>query len=312
VRARSHPAALVAGREIRLLGRGRATLGAAVLLLAVAWLPALLLPLRSGALGLASFAEVIPLQIALAGVLLPLLALLAGAEMLAGELEDGSLVPILTLPLSRRACLVGKGLGRGGLLAVACGAAFASAGVAIALGRGSEGWADWVAVSGAGLLLALAAGGVGMALGASGRGRVRAFGGALITWVVLVFVLDALLLTAVVALAPPAPTGVGEHGHGELRAPGGQMPIHDPHARHAEAEPEAPAGLSHWLLAINPVSLFRATALAAGPGLRPRLLFALPGASAAGLAPILITGWLFWLLAPPLYALRRFERADLG
>ena len=258
-------ALLVARREVRLLSRSRATLGAVVLLAAVAWLPAILLPLRRGSLGLAPFTEMLPLQLALTAVILPLLALLAGAELLAGELEDGSLVPILTLPISRRACFAGKCLGRAATLGAAYLASFGSAGAAVVAAQGTGGWSDWAAVTAAGLLLSLSTGAIGAALGASGSGRVRAFGTALVAWIVLVFALDALLLTLVVALAPPPPGAIGEHGHGEVAAPSRvDMPIYDgsdPHAREAQPEQPRSGALSGRLMALNPVSLFRLTSL---------------------------------------------------
>ena len=303
---------LVVRREVRLLRRSRATLGAVVLLASVAWLPAILLPLRRGSLGVASFTEMLPLQIALEAVILPLLALLAGAELFAGELEDGSLVPALTLPISRRAFFAGKCLGRAATLGAAYLAAFASAGLAVAVAQGSTGWKDWAVVTVAGLLVSLSTGGIGAALGAGGSGRVRAFGAALVTWIVLVFALDALLLTVLVALAPPPPDSIGEHGHGEVAAPGTEMPIHDPHA--GEAEPDRPksGALSGRLMASSPVSLFRLTSLAASPELRPRLALALPGGTGAALWTTVIAGWLFWLVAPLAAGLRWFLRADLS
>ncbi len=300
-------ALLVARREVRLLSRSRATLGAAMLLGSVAWLPAVLLPLRRGSLGVASFTEMLPLQIALEAVILPLLALLAGAELFAGELEDGSLVPALTLPISRRACFVGKCLGRAATLGAVYVAAFASAGLAVAVTQGSAGWKDWAVVTGAGLLVSLSTGGIGAALGSAGSGRVRAFGAALVAWIVLVFALDALLLTLVVAMAPPPPGSIGEHGHGEIAAP-----RQDPHARHAEPEGPRPGALSGRLMALNPVSLFRLTSLAASPGLRPRLRLALPDGTAAGLWTTILAGWLIWLVAPLAAGLRRFLRADMS
>jgi len=238
-------ALLMAGRELRILRRTRAVRLGSLLLGAVAWLPVLLPPLRRGTLGIAAFDEMVPLQVALGGVVLPLLALLAGAELLAGEREDGSLVPLLTLPLSRGSCLLGKGLGRATALGAAYLACTASAGAAVALARGPQGVWDWTAVTAAGLLLGLASGGIGVLLGAGGRGRVRAFAAALLAWLVMVLALDAALLTAVVALAPPPPHEIGMHGHAELPPPGaGRAGEDDPHARHAapavaEAQPPA-------------------------------------------------------------------------
>jgi len=307
VTANSRPVLLVAGREVRLLMRSRGTLGAAIMLAGVAWLPVILLPLRSGVLGVAAFGDLITLQIALEGVVLPLLALLAGADLLAGELEDGSLLSIVTLPISRQACFVGKCLGRGGLFVALYMLVFSSAGTSVIVARGTAGWRDWGTVVAAGLMLSLACGGLGTALGASGRGRLKAFGGALAIWVVLVFALDALLLAVVVALAPAPPSGIGEHGHTEVQAPSGQ----DPHARFADPEEQPPVELSGWLMALSPVSLFRLTALVSSPELRPRLGLVLPVGATSRVIAVLIVGWLLWLAAPVAVGIRRFVRADL-
>jgi len=304
-------AILVARREVRLLSRSRAALAAGALLVSVAWLPAVLLPLRQGSLGIASFTELLPLQIALTAVILPLLALLAGAELFAGELEDGSLVPALTLPISRRACFVGKCLGRAATLGVAYLAAFASAGLAVAVVQGHSGWTDWAAVTGAGLVVALSTGAIGAALGSAGKGRVRAFGAALAGWIILVFVLDAVLLTIVVALAPPPPASVGEHGHDEVAAPRTARPLQDPHARDAELVKPKAAGLSLQLMALSPVSLYRLTCLSV-TDLRPRLALAVPGGTGARLWLTILVGWLVWLAVPLAIGCRRFLRADLS
>ncbi|MEE8366863.1 MAG: ABC transporter permease subunit [Thermoanaerobaculia bacterium] len=310
-------ALLIARREIQLLRRSRATHGSVVLLTALAWTPAVLLPLRSGSLGLSAFADMLPLQIALSGVVLPLLALLAGAELLAGEIEDGSLIPSLTLPLSRRTCLAGKCLGRSSILALAYLIAFATVGVAVAMNRGIDSWRDWAAVTLAGLLLSLATGGIGIALGASGKGRVRVFGAALIAWIVLVFALDGLLLAGLVALAPAPPTEVGKHGHTELAAPrqpapsGRSLQSKDPHARHSEAEAEPMTTPSTWILALNPVSLFRVTALTASPVLRPRVGLSFPNSRPRELLSTIALGWLVWLVLPLGAAFYRFQRTDL-
>ncbi len=309
--SRARPALLIALREARLLSRSRAALVATSLLAVVAWLPALLPPLRRGSLGLAPFQESLPLHLALAGVVLPLLAILAGAELFAGELEDGSLVPILTLPVSRKSCFIGKCFGRAVVLGLTYLAAVGSAGIGIATASGADGLADWAAVNAAGLLLVATTGAIGVALGAGARGRIRAFGTALLAWLVLVFVLDAALLATVVASAPPPPQEIGTHGHAEV-APSGSRPTEDPHARHAESASPSGPDLAGSLMVVNPVSLFRLTALAASPTLRGRMAMALPGFSGAALSATLAIGWIFWLAGPFLVGLGRFLRADLS
>jgi len=311
-RKRRHPVLLVAGREVTLLRRGRTARVAFGLLAAVAWLPALLVPLRAGAAGIAAFGETTLLTLALGGVVLPLLALLAGADLLAGEIEDGSLAPVLTLPVSRAACFTGKALARAGLLGSVYLVSFVSAGVTVAVLRGADGWRDYAAVAASGLFLCLACGGIGALLGAAGRGRLRAFGAALVTWLVLVVALDTLLLALVVAQAPAPPAEVGVHGHGELVAPA-TPPLHDPHA-HGDHRPETATATGTpltWLMLLDPVDVYRLTALSAAPSLRARLALAVPGGGLPGRWLPLITGWWVWWVVPPLLALWRFRRVGL-
>jgi len=308
-RARHTAVLLVAGRELRLLRRRRAVRGALVLLAGVAWLPPLVLPLRAGSLGLATFEESLLLAVALSAVVLPLLALLAGADLLAGEIEDRTVVPVITLPISRAACFAGKVLGRAGLLCASYSAAFGSVAIAIAACRGSTGWRDYLVIVVSGLLLCLVCGGVGAALGASTRGRVRAFGSALVVWLAMVFAVDAALLAAVVVLAPPPPQQIGTHGHSELAAPGRGAPIRE-HQASAPSEPQR--GVSAvWLMALDPTDLFRISAFVWGPALRARLTVGLPGADSVAASVPLAVGWLAWLSVPPLVALWRFRRCAL-
>jgi Cu-processing system permease protein len=303
---------LVAGRELRLLRRRRAVRGALALLAAVAWLPPLVLSLRAGSFGLATFEDSVLLTMALGAVVLPLLALLAGTDLLVGEIEDQTLTPVITLPISRAAWFAGKYLGRASLLCTSYVAAFGSVALAIGACRGTSGWRDYLVVVGAGLLLCLVCGGIGAALGASARGRVRAFGSALVVWLVMVFVLDALLLAAVVVLAPPPPREVGTHGHGELVPPGRELPLHDryEHGPVGAPEPEA-RGFTLWLLALDPTDLFRVTAFAWGPALRTRMTVALPAADSLPTTVPLVVGWLVWLSGPPMVAVWRFRRVAL-
>lgn len=283
---------LVARREIAWLVRSRAGWGLVTLLAIVAWLPSLLTPLRSGAIGLPPLADVVPLTMALGAVLLPIVCLLAGADLFAGELEDRTLVPILVLPISRSACFAGKLLGRGALLAAAYGTAFGGVAVVTAALRGSDGLADHLAVVGAGALLGLSCFGLGVALGVTRGGRVRAFGASLLAWVLLVFVVDTVLLAAILTSAPPPPREVGAHGHAELRASPPQRSV-------------------PWLMALDPVDLARLLAVESSPRIRARMTAAGAGVEPPPALLPLATGWTLWLTGPVLVAWRRFRRHAL-
>jgi Cu-processing system permease protein len=304
---------LMVGREARLLFRSRTAGFGLLLLAAVAWLPPVAVGLRQGSLGFGSFSEIGPLALTTIGVLVPLIALLAGTDLLAGELEDGSLLPVLTLPIARTACVLGKWTGRAVLLSAGYCVAFATAALAVALLRGTAGLADYLTITLWGLALSLSCLSVGAALGASRGGRVKTFGASLVVWLVLVFLVDAALLATLVAGAPAGPESVGAHGHGEL-AP--LRSVHDsspdPHAHEAEAESEPIRSVSPWWMALDPVDLFRISAMAATSRLRTAIELAHPGLGGLRLWGPLVTGWVGWLAIPLLMAVLRMRRLDLA
>jgi len=298
----------VAGRELRIVWRSRGATTGVLLVAAVAWLPALLLPLRAGAFGVASFAELLPLTVAAEGVVLPLIAILFGAEMLAGEVEDGSLLSVVTLPLSRASCFLGKLAGRVLALVAVGGAVFGLAALVVGSVRGTEGLAGYVVVQVSALLLTTACVAVGAAVAAGGRGRVHVYAVSLLTWVVLVFLVDAVLLAAIVALAPAAPTQVGEHGHSELSE---SMPALDGRGPDLAGGSEVDRTAA-WLLTLDPVDLFRLGALSAvAPGSADRSVATAVGATLTIPVAPLAVGWVGWLALPTLIGLRRFRRLPL-
>jgi len=304
---------LMARREARLLRRNRAAVFGLLLVVALAWLPPLAIALRQGVVGLASFSDVAPLTLAAIGVVMPLITLLAGTDLLAGELEDGSLVPLLTLGITRPACLLGKYAGRWLVFTAGYGLAFASSTLSIVALQGAEGLGDYVMVVASGLALSSCCLAIGAALGATRGGRVRAFGAALVAWLVLVFAIAAVLLAVLIAGAPAGPQSVGAHGHAELaplRSVHDPAPSSDPHARHMEETPAEPTA-SIWWMTLDPVDLFRISAMAGASGLRARLELLRPKADDIGLWAPLLTGWLCWLAAPLLVAVLRIRRMDL-
>jgi ABC-type transport system involved in multi-copper enzyme maturation permease subunit len=250
---------------------------------------------------------VLLLTLALGGILLPLLSLLAGADCLASEIDEGTLVTVVALPVSRTVCLAGKAMGRAVLLIVIWALAFGSAFLAMSAVRGGDGAAGYWTLAFGSLLLTLSCGGCGLALGAGGGSRLRVLASALGLWLVLVLVVDAVLLLAVTATTPEAPE-VGLHGHEELSAPGSEHGK-QPHDEEPRSSPHA------WLMASTPVDLYRLTALALAPQLRGPLQLIVPSTATAGAgrAPWLplAVGWSAWLLIPPAVGLWRFRHAIL-
>ncbi|MCB1676549.1 MAG: ABC transporter permease subunit [Halioglobus sp.] len=156
----------------------------------------------SGGLGVASLATTVVSLSTLAVILIPLIALLLAYDAIVGEQESGTLLLLLTYPLSRTALLLGKFLGHGLILGVATVLGFGIAGLVIALGDLD---ADLYQLTFGMLRLILSSvllGWVFIALAylisVSVAEKARAAGLALITWFVFVLVFDLALLALLV------------------------------------------------------------------------------------------------------------------
>ncbi|WP_373000331.1 ABC transporter permease [Marinobacter sp.] len=101
----------------------------ATLALGIAWFGAA----ASGQVGYASTPATIASLASLGIFLIPLIALLLAYDAIVGEEEGGTLLLLMTYPLSRSQLLLGKFLGHGLTLALATLIGFGVAGVAIAL-----------------------------------------------------------------------------------------------------------------------------------------------------------------------------------
>lgn len=101
----------------------------AVLALGIAWFGAA----ASGQVGYASTPATMASLASLGIFLIPLIALLLAYDAIVGEEEGGTLLLLMTYPLSRSQLLLGKFLGHGLTLALATVIGFGVAGMAIAL-----------------------------------------------------------------------------------------------------------------------------------------------------------------------------------
>ena len=101
----------------------------AVLAVGIAWFGAA----ASGQVGFTSIPATIASLASLATFLMPLIALLLAYDAIVGEEEGGTLMLLLTYPLSRSQLLTGKFLGHGMILGLATLIGFGSAAVAIAV-----------------------------------------------------------------------------------------------------------------------------------------------------------------------------------
>ncbi len=185
----------------------------------------------SGTVGFTSLATTIVSLASLAIFLIPLIALLLSYDGIVGEEEQGTLLLLLTYPLSPTQLLLGKFTGHAAILAVSTVLGFGSAGLLIGIVSGQLGSPGLWQAFGFFILSATLLGWVFVALAnlisVMVSEKSRAAGLALIVWFWFVLVFDLLLLGLLVL-------GQGQRGADWLA----------------------------WLLLLNPTDIFRLANLA--------------------------------------------------
>ena len=193
---------VIAGKEIRDGLRNRWIFGATLVMAALAFALALLGSAPTGTLGVKPLAVTVVSLASLTIFLMPLIALLLSYDSVVGEVERGTMLLLLTYPVSRWQILVGKMLGHWGILAIATVLGYGGAGAVVGLGQGSdpESWAAF------GLLMitSVMLGAVFVSLATLAsllvRERGAAAGVAVVLWLGFVVVFDLGLLGMLVGL----------------------------------------------------------------------------------------------------------------
>lgn len=192
----------VARKEFRDDFRSRWTLAVTVIFAALALCIAYLGAVASGRVGFTSFNAVLASLTTLAAFVIPLIGLLIAHDTLVGEHEGGTLLLLLSYPLSRAELSAGKLLGHSGALAagtlIGFGSAFALLQALSPQARGSASWAAVGLFLSSACLLGLAFIGLACLISALTREKARAAGLALLSWFVLVVLFDLVLVGVLV------------------------------------------------------------------------------------------------------------------
>lgn len=230
----------------------------------------------NGVTGVSNLPSTIASLSSLAVFLIPLIALLLCYDSFVGEKEAGTLLLLLTYPLSKSQLLLGKFIGQGGIIALATLLGFGSSAVLLSFHH------EWLAVLSAFALFIASAILLGWTFAAMAylislnvSEKSKAAGIALVLWFVFVLVFDLALLAVLV--------GVEE-------------------------------GLSQQLLssimALNPTDLFRLLNLVSlQMGEQTGVLSV--AANAGYSMPTLLVLALSWVAAPLLLAMFSFNRKSL-
>ncbi|HEY9052193.1 MAG TPA: ABC transporter permease subunit [Gammaproteobacteria bacterium] len=189
---------IVAAKEYRDGWRNRWVLAITGIFAFFAFVIAYFGAAASGQVGFTSLATTIVSLASLAVFLVPLIALLLGYDTIVGEDTQGTLLLLLSYPLSRWQLLTGKLCGQGAILASATLIGFGVAGVVITIFAGQDDFADvWQAFA-IFVLSAVLLGWAFLAMAylisvvASDKGR--AAGVALIVWFFFVLIFDLGML----------------------------------------------------------------------------------------------------------------------
>ncbi len=186
----------LAGKEFRDGLRNRWIIGATLLLAALAFALALLGSAPTGTLGVKPLAVTVVSLASLTIFLVPLVALLLSYDSIVGEVERGTMLLLLTYPLTRTQLLMGKVLGHSAIITVATVLGYGGAGLAVGLGEGgdAQSWAAFGLLLGSSVLLGTVFVALATLASLLVRERGTAAGLAVGIWLLFVVVFDLAAL----------------------------------------------------------------------------------------------------------------------
>lgn len=154
----------------------------------------------AGGAGLSGFGRTTAGLINLVLLVVPLMALTAGAGSIASDRERGMLSYMLAQPITRVELLLGKFLGLGGALLACITLGLGACAVVLAAKGQRTDPASMLWLAGLALLLALSMLAVGLLISAVARRASVAVGTAVFVWLTLVFVTDLGLMAGALAM----------------------------------------------------------------------------------------------------------------
>lgn len=211
--------------------------------------------------------------------LIPLIALMLSFDALVGEFERGTMMLLLTYPVTRWQVIMGKFLGHVMILFIAIFAGYGGAFlIMIALNGGSaEGWQAYVVMMTSSLVLGAIFVALGYLLSVLVNERATAAGAAIGLWLVFVVLYDLILF-------------------GVLLADEGQVIGQE---------------LFSVLMLISPTDAYRILNLSMFEGVSQAAGIAGVATGAGMSSTVLITVMLLWMIAPLVSTLLVFQRREL-
>ncbi|WP_343315768.1 ABC transporter permease subunit [Brucella sp. BE17] len=194
--------AIIALKEIQEGMRNRWVLATTLLLATLALSMAFLGGAPTGSSVGASALDVVIVSLSsLTIFLIPLIALLISHDAIVGEMERGTMLLLLSYPLSRGQVVFGKFFGQLAILAFATFFGYGIAALALiaaGAGAGAESWRAFATLVGSSILLGAVFIAIGFLASALVRERSTAAGIAIGVWLFFVLIYDAALLALLV------------------------------------------------------------------------------------------------------------------
>ena len=154
-----------------------------------------------GELGITSLSTTVASLASLAVFLIPLIALLVSYDSFVGEQESGTLLLLLTYPLSKTQLLLGKFIGQGGIISVAILLGFGASACLLYVNMNAiEVLSTFAVFIASAILLGLSFTAIAYIISLSVSEKSKAAGFALIIWFLFALVFDLALLALLVGV----------------------------------------------------------------------------------------------------------------
>ena len=193
---------MISGNEFKRAVRNRWIAATTLLLLALSLSLSLVGSAPTGSVDADRLGVTIVSLSSLSIFLIPLIALMLSYDAIVGEMENGTMLLLLTYPVRRWQIVTGKFIGHTAVLTVATVLGYGSAGLAVGLIESNANIATWMAflaMCGSSVLLGMAFLALGYLVSAIVRERGTAAGLAVAVWLLFVLLFDMALLGALVA-----------------------------------------------------------------------------------------------------------------
>ncbi len=159
-----------------------------------------------GGIGFQGLFETVAGMTAISTILIPILGLMLSYAAVVGEKERGSILLLLSMPITRLETILGKFLGLGAVMLAAVLSGLGIGGLVIMAFAGTEGWENFIVFLLGAIVFALAFLSVGLLLSALAKRRGMAMGLAVFLWFFFAFIFDLIILGVFVAMGGSFPT----------------------------------------------------------------------------------------------------------